>query len=142
MYAFLIVFHIIAGIFLIAVILLQAGRGSGLADTFGGSQLQNLFGTKSTTILTRLTSACAATFIFTCLALAIISSHKARSVVDKMAVPVTEKEIPLTAQSPAEESQSVEEGQAPAEVNVPSEPQSVEVIPVPQEANMPAEDTQ
>ena len=133
MSAFLIVFHVIAGIFLIAVILLQAGRGSGLADTFGGSQLQNLFGTKSTTILTRLTSACAATFIFTCLALAIISSHKSKSIIDKMAVPaavpsaatVAEKEIPSAVQSPA----------AP-------EVQPAEVIPVPQEANMPAADTQ
>lgn len=88
MYVFLIIFHIIAAFVLIGVILLQAGRGGGLADSFGGSQLQSLFGTKSTTVLTRLTTVCAIVFIFTCLSLAILSSHRAKSVVDKAAIPV------------------------------------------------------
>ena len=87
MYAFLIAIHVIVSIFLIAVILLQAGRGGGLADSFGGSQLQSLFGTKSSTILTRLTAVCATLFILTCLSLAIISSQRSRSLVEKVNVP-------------------------------------------------------
>ena len=87
MYAVIIVIHIIASIFLIAVILLQAGRGGGLADSFGGSQMQNLFGTKSASVLTRLTTVCAALFIITCISLAIISSHRSRSLMDKMGFP-------------------------------------------------------
>ena len=87
MYAFLLIIHVIVSIFLILVILLQAGRGGGLADTFGGSQMQSLFGTKSTTVLTRLTAICAAIFIFSCLSLAIISSHRARSLVEKVSIP-------------------------------------------------------
>lgn len=84
MYSILIVIHIIISFFLIAVILLQAGKGSGLADTFGGSQMQNLFGTKSTTILTRLTAICAIGFIVTCISLAVISSHRSRSLMDNV----------------------------------------------------------
>ena len=87
MYTFLIVIHVIASLFLIAVILLQAGRGGGLADSMGGSQMQNLFGTKSTTILTRLTTVSAVAFIITCLSLAIMSSHRSRSLVESVDIP-------------------------------------------------------
>lgn len=87
MYAFLIVVHVIISLFLIAVILLQAGKGGGVADTFGGSQMQNMFGTKSTTVLTKLTAVCAIGFIITCISLAVLSSKKTRSIVDNMNVP-------------------------------------------------------
>lgn len=87
MYAAIIVIHIIVSIFLIAVILLQAGRGGGLADSFGGSQMQNLFGTKSASVLTKLTTVCATVFIITCISLAVISSHRSKSIMDKMGFP-------------------------------------------------------
>jgi preprotein translocase subunit SecG len=87
MYAILIVIHVIISLFLIAVILLQAGKGGGLADTFGGSQMQNLFGTKSTTVLTKLTAVCAIGFIVTCISLAIISSKKGKSIIDNAQIP-------------------------------------------------------
>jgi len=113
MYTFLIIVHIIVSIFLILVILLQAGRGGGLADTFGGSQMQSMFGTKSANVLTRLTTACATIFIISCLLLAVVSSRRARSVVEKVNIPVpvktvetdvrkTEEEAPLVKPSPEE----------------------------------------
>jgi preprotein translocase subunit SecG len=90
MYAIVIVIHIIISLFLIAVILLQAGKGGGLADTFGGSQMQNMFGTKSTSVLTKLTAVCAIGFVATCITLAVLSSHQARSLVDNVRVPETQ----------------------------------------------------
>jgi preprotein translocase subunit SecG len=84
MYSILIVIHVIISLFLIAVILLQAGKGGGLSDSFGGSQMQNLFGTKSTTVLTKLTAVCAIGFIVTCLILAFISTRNSRSIVDNV----------------------------------------------------------
>jgi len=99
MYAILIIIHVIVSIFLIAVILLQAGRGGGLADSFGGSQMQNLFGTKSTNVLTKMTAGCAVMFIITCLSLAIISSRRSKPLMEKIAIPdvrveeVTEEEV-------------------------------------------------
>nr|MBU1328104.1 preprotein translocase subunit SecG [Candidatus Omnitrophota bacterium] len=87
MYSILTVIHVIISLFLIVVILLQAGKGGGLADTFGGSQMQNLFGTKSTTVLTKLTAVCAIGFIVTCISLAIISSRQTKSIVDNVNMP-------------------------------------------------------
>ncbi|MFC1509852.1 preprotein translocase subunit SecG [Candidatus Omnitrophota bacterium] len=108
MYGVIVVIHIIASIFLIAVILLQAGRGGGLADSFGGSQMQSLFGTKSANVLTRLTTVCAILFITTCLLLAVISSHRSKSLVDKMALPdlaTSAEEMPLQGETEPNEAQ-------------------------------------
>ena len=115
MYAILIVVHVVISLFLIAVILLQAGKGGGLADSFGGSQMQNMFGTKSATVLTRLTAVCAIGFIGTCIALAVISSHQARSIIDNVRIP---KQIPISAPQAAPASQA----QAPAPLPAPVEP--------------------
>ncbi len=93
MFIFIVTIHIIVSLFLIAVILLQAGRGGGLAEAFGSSEVEKIFGTKSTTILTRLTTICAVIFIFTCLTLALISAHRSRSLVEKV------PQIPLQAES-------------------------------------------
>ena len=49
--------------------------------------MQNMFGTKSTTVLTKLTAVCAIGFIITCVSLAVISSHKAKSIVDNIKIP-------------------------------------------------------
>jgi len=87
MYAIVVTIHVVISLFLIAVILLQAGKGGGLADTFGGSQMQNMFGTKSTTVLTKLTAVCAIGFIATCITLAVMSSRQTRSLVDNVSIP-------------------------------------------------------
>jgi len=102
MYAAIIVIHVIISLFLIAVILLQAGKGGGLADTFGGSQMQNLFGTKSTTVLTKLTAVCAMGFIVTCITLAVMSSHQTKSIVDNVRVPQAEAPQTEAKSSPAQ----------------------------------------
>jgi len=114
MHFILIVVHVIISLFLIAVILLQAGKGGGLSDTFGGSQMQSLFGTKSTSVLTKLTAVCAIGFIATCITLAVMSSHKARSIVDNVRIPhAAASQTETTAPSP--------QAQVPAPVSVPAE---------------------
>lgn len=90
LYGIVIVIHVIASLFLIAVILLQAGRGGGLSDTFGGSSTQTIFGTKTSTFLMRATAASAVIFIITCLTLAVLTSHRGRSLVaGKNVIPMT-----------------------------------------------------
>jgi len=81
LYAIVITIHVIVSLVLIAVILLQAGRGGGLSETFGGSSTQTLFGTKTSVFLTRATAACAIIYILTCLSLAVLTSHRGRSLV-------------------------------------------------------------
>lgn len=111
----LIAVHVIVSVFLIAVILLQAGRGGGLSDTFGSSQVEHMFGTKSTNILTKATSVCAIGFIVTCLSLAVMSSHRSKSLLDRAAVPpAAEKAAPET---PKTESESAIPSQPQGETN-------------------------
>ncbi len=105
MYIAIVVVHVIVSVFLIVVILLQAGRGGGLADSLGGSQMQNLFGTKSTSVMTKLTAVCATLFIVTCLSLALISSQRAKSVIDKTAIPLPAESADVPEGDVAEESE-------------------------------------
>ncbi|HPM42722.1 MAG TPA: preprotein translocase subunit SecG [Candidatus Omnitrophota bacterium] len=62
-YWFVILVHVVVSLVLIAVILLQAGRGGGLSETFGGSSTQTLFGTKTSVFLKRATAASAIIYI-------------------------------------------------------------------------------
>ncbi len=72
--------HIIVCLVLIIVILLQAGRGQGLTGgSFGGGNVQSLFGTKASSFLTKATSVCAILFLFTCIGLQFIEVQKSRS---------------------------------------------------------------
>ena len=83
MQVFLIVIHVIACLFLIAVILLQAGRGGGLSDIAGGSQAQSILGTETNAFMKRLTEIFAVIFIVTSLSLGIISTHRGKSLIDQ-----------------------------------------------------------
>src|SRR3989338_2162774 len=88
LYGFVIAIHIIASLILIFVILLQAGRGGGLSESFGGSSTQTIFGTKTNVFLTRATTISAIIYIMTCLTLAVMTSHRGRSLVAKDALKV------------------------------------------------------
>jgi len=81
LYGLVIAIHVIVSLVLIAVILLQAGRGGGLSETFGGSSTQTILGTKTSVFLKRATAASAVIYILTCLTLAVLTSHRGRSLV-------------------------------------------------------------
>lgn len=84
MYTFILVIHVIVSLFLIFVILMQKGRGEGLADAFGGGSSQTtIFGTRAGTFLTRATTASAIIFMVTCILLTVLSSLRGLSIVDK-----------------------------------------------------------
>lgn len=86
LYGLVIAIHVIVSLALIAVILLQAGRGGGLSESFGGSSTQTLFGTKTSVFLSRATAASAVIYIITCLLLAVMTSQRGRSLVAKEGV--------------------------------------------------------
>ncbi len=72
--------HVVICFVLIAVILLQAGRGQGLAGSnFSGGNVQSLFGTRAGDFLTKATTVSAILFLFTCIGLDIIETQKSRS---------------------------------------------------------------
>ncbi|MFM7184669.1 MAG: preprotein translocase subunit SecG [Planctomycetota bacterium] len=61
---FLLVF---AALFLIALVLIQRGRGGGLAGAFGGMGGQSAFGTKAGDVFTRITVIAATCWILLCI---------------------------------------------------------------------------
>ena len=83
MYTFLIIVHVFVCLVLIAVVLLQAGRGGGFSEMMGGSQPQSIFGTQTNTFMTRATEVCAILFIVTSLSLGILSTQRGKSLMEK-----------------------------------------------------------
>ena len=83
MYIFLLIIHVIVCFVLIAVVLLQAGRGGGMSDMLGGGQPQSLFGTQTNQFMTRATEVCAVMFIITSLSLGIMSTQRGKSLVER-----------------------------------------------------------
>jgi preprotein translocase subunit SecG len=73
----IIIIHMIVCFFLIGIILIQAGRGGGLVDSF--SSVESMFGTKTNTFLTRTTTVLSVMFFVTCLSLALLSAKQSRS---------------------------------------------------------------
>jgi len=113
---YLIVFlHIAACLFLIAVVLLQQGKGQDLASAFGGGGTQTAFGPRgSATVLSRATTILAGLFMVTSLALSMVRP-RAGGVLDQVpgavASPSPAASAPAT--TPAPDTQAPAEGQAP-----------------------------
>ena len=65
-YYLIITVHVTACLFLIAIVLLQQGKGQDLASAFGGGGSQTAFGPRgSATVLSRATTILAAVFMIT-----------------------------------------------------------------------------
>jgi preprotein translocase subunit SecG len=88
MYIFVLVIHIIVSLILVAVILLQTGKGGGLAETFGGggSSQTTIFGQKAGAFLTKATEVSAVLFLCTSLSLAFLSSKRQKSIMDNVRI--------------------------------------------------------
>ena len=92
MFILVLVIHVLVALFLITVILLQGGRG-GLGEALGGAAAQSLFGGAANTVMTRLTTGCAALFMITCMSLAMLSTARGRSVIERL--PALPTQVPL-----------------------------------------------
>jgi preprotein translocase subunit SecG len=64
---FLMYLLLVTVIFLIVLVLIQRGKGGGLAGAFGGMGGQSAFGTKAGDLFTKITIGVAAFWIFLCL---------------------------------------------------------------------------
>jgi preprotein translocase subunit SecG len=60
-------FLVFSAFFLIALVLIQRGRGGGLAGAFGGAGGQSAFGTKAGDVFTKITVVVAACWILLCI---------------------------------------------------------------------------
>ncbi len=95
MFVAVIIIHVICSLALILIVLLQAGKGVGIANVFGGAG-QTVFGARTGDVLARGTEICAGLFMLTSLGLAMLSSDRSGSVMRKARpLPVQEQQIPL-----------------------------------------------
>ena len=95
LYYLVLILHLIACFFLIAVVLLQQGKGQDLASAFGGGGTQAAFGPRgSATLLSRVTTGLAVVFMMTSVSLAVLKQKEA-SVLD--AIPAAASPTPAAA---------------------------------------------
>jgi len=80
MYIFLIIIHVIVSVALIAVVLLQSGKGAEMGASFGASGSQSVFGAGGgNTFMSKMTTAAAIIFMLTSLSLAYLSGKSGNS---------------------------------------------------------------
>jgi preprotein translocase subunit SecG len=99
MYGFLLMILVLDGIFLSVVVLLQAGKGGGLAAVGGGAGMTDglLGGRQATTVLTRATWTAGTIFMVLALVLSILSSRtqQVQSVIQVPAPAATSAPAPV-----------------------------------------------
>lgn len=89
----LIILHVLVSLFLIAIVLLQHGKGADIGATFGGSS-QSVFGSEGPLpLLNKITTFSAIIFMGTSISLAYISAHQStESVMRDAPAPVQQEQ--------------------------------------------------
>jgi preprotein translocase subunit SecG len=122
--------HVVACLFLIAVVLLQQGKGQDLASAFGGGGTQTAFGPRgSATVLSRATTILAGLFMVTSLALSIVRpgpSGVLDQIPDAAASPT-----PAATAAPATTTPAAPAAEAPAQAPPAQTPASPAASPTP-----------
>jgi preprotein translocase subunit SecG len=94
---FLTILHVFVSVFMIAVVLLQSGKGAEMGASFGSSGSQSVFGAGGgTTFLSKATTGAAVIFMLTSLTLAYISGQPSSS-----SVMSSKSKAPAPASAPA-----------------------------------------
>ena len=127
--------HAVICVLLIAIILMQPGKGGGLTDSMASAE--SIFGAKTNVFIIKTTAIFAAIFLVTCLGLAILSSQKGKSLMAERALPPVS-----TQQAPPSAGQAVEPQEIPetppAAQEAVTRPEPVTAAPAPASAVEPA----
>ena len=99
---FILVIHIIAALLLVVSILMQSGRGGGLAESF--SSAESMFGTQTNSFMVKVSTTLAIIFFSTSLILAVNASHGQKSLMAKAKISAAAK----AAEAKAAEAQKAE----------------------------------
>jgi preprotein translocase subunit SecG len=95
MYQVIIVIHILLGLSIIGLILMQQGKGADAGAGFGGGASGSVFGAQgAASFLSRTTAIMATLFFITSLGLAWLNGNKSGVAADFMNSPAVEKEAP------------------------------------------------
>jgi len=113
----LIITHVLVSLFLIAIVLLQHGKGADIGATFGGSS-QSLMGTEGAVpLLNKITTFAAIVFMGTSISLAYISANKSTgTVMSDLPVQQTTVPAPAADKTPITIPAPTAQTQAPAEM--------------------------
>jgi len=120
--AILLVLHVLVGVAIIGLILIQHGKGADVGAAFGSGASGTIFGARgSASFLSRATALLAAVFFANSLALAYLASHRVQpaSVVERVQMP---EPVGVPAGGPSE-------GGAPAAPVAPPAPSDVPQLP-------------
>lgn len=82
MITFLTVIHVITCALLVTTILMQAGKGGGLAEGFNSAE--NLLGAQTNVVMVKVTAVLGVVFLVTSLGLAILNAKKERSLMSRI----------------------------------------------------------
>ena len=114
MYTALIGIHIFACVFLIAVVLLQTGKGADMGAVFGGGSSETVFGSSGAgNFLTKLTTGIAILFMLTSLVMTYgLARQTSQSLFDDVPAPAAPQTDGAEEATDAAPAVDVEEGQA------------------------------
>jgi preprotein translocase subunit SecG len=90
---------ILTAIFLVILILVQRGKGGGLAGAFGGMGGQSAFGTKAGDLFTKITIGVAAFWILLCV-ISVKMLGVQKSVITGANTPVQQSSVPASTETP------------------------------------------
>ena len=107
--------HVLAGLGVIGLVLMQHGKGADMGAAFGSGASGSLFGaTGSANFLSRTTAVLSTIFFATCLALVLLSSGSKQQDLGVMAKPIEQTVAPSTAPAGATNNQNpVQNGKIP-----------------------------
>jgi preprotein translocase subunit SecG len=120
----IIVFHVLAALAIIGLILIQQGKGADMGASFGSGASQTLFGSRgSGNALTRSTAILATVFFITSLTLSVLAKNNAKNAgaVDLPTAPATQTSAPAPAKA-VDDIPAVEHNSAPATGDLPQAP--------------------
>lgn len=98
MFILIVIVHVLVSLVIIALVLLQAGKGADIGSAFGGAGSQAVFGSMSTpTLLGKLTAGVAVVFIATSFWLAMHGGKRTSSIMPATAPAAAPAPGPATA---------------------------------------------
>lgn len=122
----IIAFHVLAALGIIALILIQQGKGADMGASFGAGASQTLFGSRgSGNALTRTTAILAAIFFATSFALSVLAKNSAEreGLVDAPTPPTSEAPAKPAGKA-VDGAPAVDQNAAPASGDIPAAPEA------------------
>jgi preprotein translocase subunit SecG len=109
---------VVGSLFMICIILIQRGKGGGLAGAFGGVGGSSAFGTKAGDVFTKITIGIAAGWIVVSMLLVVLTNRRTESAWGSDSTSLT-KELSPSSTKPKAKSLATDTGGLPAELPPP-----------------------